>query len=502
MSSTTTTTAYTDLISRTRRSFATGRTKDITFRKNQLTALYRFLVDNESLIVSALNEDIRKPSFETRMAEIDFCLNDIRGQLFNIDEYAARKAVPKTLVTIADQPFIQSEPYGLVLIIGAWNYPIQVTLSPLIGAIAAGNAAIVKPSELSPKTAELFRQLIPKYLDNQCYHIVLGDAEDTKQLLTEKFDYIFFTGSNRVGRCVHQSAARQLTPATLELGGKSPLYIDDSLPDMEMGWRRVLWAKMINAGQTCVAPDYVLCTAGARKSLAHFAAKVLAQFFGDNPKASPDFGRIVSDRHFERLAKFLTSGKILVGGDTDIADRYIAPTILTDVSPDDAVMQEEIFGPILPVLVVRDVDAAIDFINAREKPLTLYVFSTADGVVDKILNNTSSGSVCVNDAMIHLTVDALPFGGVGNSGIGAYHGKYSFETFSHQKSVLIRGYNPVLEWVGSKRYPPYSDNRLKRLLRLLRKRKSYVPKNTIYYLIFIFGFISCFIYKAIEDYLL
>jgi aldehyde dehydrogenase (NAD(P)+) len=294
----------------------------------------------------------------------------------------------------------------------------------------------VKPSELSPKTAELFRQLIPKYLDNQCYHIVLGDAEDTKQLLTEKFDYIFFTGSNRVGRCVHQSAARQLTPATLELGGKSPLYIDDSLPDMEMGWRRVLWAKMINAGQTCVAPDYVLCTAGARKSLAHFAAKVLTQFFGDNPKASPDFGRIVSDRHFERLAKFLTSGKVLVGGDTDIADRYIAPTILTDVSPDDAVMQEEIFGPILPVLVVRDVDAAIDFINAREKPLTLYVFSTADGVVDKILNNTSSGSVCVNDAMIHLTVDALPFGGVGNSGIGAYHGKYSFETFSHQKSGI------------------------------------------------------------------
>ncbi|CAG2101874.1 unnamed protein product, partial [Medioppia subpectinata] len=495
-------TKYSDLMAKTRQSFAAGITKDVEFRKNQLKALYKFLVDNESLIVSALNEDIRKPSFETRMAEIDFCLNDIRGQLFNIDEYVARKSVPKTLVTIADDPFIQSEPYGLVLIIGAWNYPIQVTLSPLIGAIAAGNAAIVKPSELSPKTAELFYQLIPKYLDKRCYHIVLGDAEDTKQLLTEKFDYIFFTGSNRVGRCVHQLAAQQLTPTTLELGGKSPLFVDDSLPDMEMGWRRILWAKMINAGQTCVAPDYILCTPNVHKNLVQNASKVLKIFFGENPKLSPDFGRIVSDRHFERLEKFLTSGKILIGGDKDITDRYIAPTILTDVSPTDPVMQEEIFGPILPIIVVKDVDEAIDFINKREKPLTLYIFSTNKVVIDKLLNKTSSGSVCVNDAMIHLTVDALPFGGVGNSGIGAYHGKYSFETFSHQKSVLIRGFNPVLEWVGSKRYPPYSDNRLKRLLRLLRKRKSIIPKNTIYYLIFIFGFISCFIYKEIESCLL
>ncbi|XP_054163317.1 aldehyde dehydrogenase family 3 member B1-like [Oppia nitens] len=492
-------TKYSDLIATTRQAFASGVTRDIEFRKCQLKALYRFLVDNESLIVSALNEDLRKPSFETRMAEIDFCLNDILGQLFNIDKYVSRKTVPKTLVTIADNPFILPEPYGLVLIIGAWNYPIQVTLSPLIGAIAAGNVVFVKPSELSPMTAKLFHELLPKYLDNRCFHIVLGDAEDTKQLLTEQFDYIFFTGSNRVGRIVHQSAAQHLTPATLELGGKSPLYIDDSLPDMEMGWRRILWAKMINAGQTCVAPDYILCTASVQKTLIPIATKILKQFFGDNPKESPDFGRIVSDRHFERLEKLLsTSGKAVIGGDIDLTDRYISPTILFDVEPTDSIMQEEIFGPILPVIVVKDVTEAIDFVNKREKPLTLYIFSTQQQVIDKFLKETSSGSICVNDAMIQLTIDSLPFGGVGNSGIGAYHGMYSFETFSHQKSVLIRGFNPFLEWVGSKRYPPYSDNRLKRLLRLLRKRRSIIPENIMYYIVFILGFITCFLYNQFE----
>ena len=287
---------------------------------------------------------------------------------------------------------------------------------------------------MAPSTARLFAELLPKYLDNDCYKIILGDAEDTKQLLKEKFDYIFFTGSNKVGRFVHQSAAQHLTPATLELGGKSPLYVDDSLPNMEMAWRRILWAKMINAGQTCVAPDYLLCTENVRKSLIQSAPKILKEFFGQNPKLSPDLGRIVSDRHFERLERLLTSGKAVVGGDTDKSERYVAPTILIDVPPTAPVMCEEIFGPILPVVVVKNQNEAIEFINSREKPLTLYVFSTISSVVDRFLNETSSGSVCANDAMIQLTVDSLPFGGVGNSGIGAYHGKASFDTFSHQKS--------------------------------------------------------------------
>ena len=294
----------------------------------------------------------------------------------------------------------------------------------------------MKPSELSPSTAKLLAQLLPKYLDNDCYKVMLGDAEDTKLLLNDKFDYIFFTGSNKVGRFVHQSAAQHLTPTTLELGGKSPLYVDDSLPNMAMAWRRILWAKMINAGQTCVAPDYLICTETVRQSLIQSAPMILKEFFGPNPKSSGDLGRIVSDRHFERLERLLTSGKAIVGGDKDKSERYIAPTILIDVSPTDPVMCEEIFGPILPVIVVKNVDKAIEFINSREKPLTLYVFSTISSVVDRFLKETSSGSVCANDAMIQLTVDALPFGGVGNSGIGAYHGKASFDTFSHQKSSI------------------------------------------------------------------
>jgi len=271
-------------------------------------------------------------------------------------------------------------------------------------------------------------------LDTDCYNVILGDAEDTKQLLTEKFDYIFFTGSSRIGRYIHQSAAQNLTPTTLELGGKSPLYIDDSVPDMEMAWRRILWGKMMNAGQTCVAPDYVLCTKKIQESLVLNAKKILREFFGDDPKTSSDFARIVNKRHFERLEKLLTSGKAIVGGDKDINDLYIAPTVLIDVSPNDLVMQEEIFGPILPILNVKDENDAINFINSRDKPLSLYIFSTRQQTIDKFLNETSSGSVCANDAIIHLTIDALPFGGVGESGIGAYHGRYSFETFSHQKS--------------------------------------------------------------------
>lgn len=295
----------------------------------------------------------------------------------------------------------------------------------------------MKPSELAPNIAKVFADLIPKYLDNDCYKIILGDAEDTQQLLKEKFDYIFFTGSDKIGRCVHQSAAQHLTPTTLELGGKSPLYIDESVPNMSMAWRRILWAKMLNAGQTCVAPDYVLCNENVKKSLIRFGPNILKEFFGSDPKSSPDFARIVSDRHFVRLEKLLTSGKAVVGGERDIKERYVAPTILVDVSPTDPVMSEEIFGPILPVIVVKDVNEAIDFINSREKPLTLYVFSTAKGIIDRFLNETSSGSVCANDALVQFTVDSLPFGGVGNSGMGAYHGKTSFETFSHQKS----GYN-------------------------------------------------------------
>lgn len=425
---------YESTISRARRAFDSGITKNVQFRKSELRSLYLFLEENQSVIISALNEDLCKPEFETIVSEIDFVMNDIRSALHNIDDYVEEKPVGKSLVTLFDDSFIHNEPYGVVLVIGAWNYPIQVALSPLVGAIAAGNAAILKPSELAPATAKMLYELLPKYLNQDCYHVVLGDAEETSKLLQIKFDYIFFTGSLRIGKIIHQAAATNLTPATLELGGKSPLYIDDSVPNLEMAWRRVLWGKMINAGQTCVAPDYVLCTEKVEKFLVKYSIKILNEFYGSKPKSSKDFTRIINDRHFERLLKLLNSGKAVVGGDYDKESRYIAPTILTGVSSDDKIMQEEIFGPILPIVNIKNVDEAIKFINARDKPLTLYIFSNERQTINRFLNETSSGSVCANDAVMHLTVDTLPFGGVGASGFGAYHGKYSFDTFSHPKA--------------------------------------------------------------------
>lgn len=383
---------HSERLERAREAFKTGRTKDVSFRKSQLKALYSFLKENEMLIVSALQEDFKKPSFETRVAEVDFVMNDIRGALFNIDEYVKPRYVSKTLAVIVDDAYMISEPYGLVLIIGAWNYPIQVALSPLVGAIMAGNAAVLKPSEMAPATARLLAELLPKYLDSDCYQIVTGNAQETQELLSEHFDYIFFTGSNRVGRQIHQAAAKHLTPATLELGGKSPLYIDDSVPDFEMAWRRILWGKMINAGQTCVAPDYILCSSSMEEKLIEKAKVVIKEFFGENPRLSNDFARIINERHFERIGNIIKSGKVAIGGDLEKEELYIAPTILTNVTSDDPIMQEEIFGPILPIVTAESVDEAIDFINSRDKPLTLYVFSTRLPIIRKLIENTSSGS--------------------------------------------------------------------------------------------------------------
>lgn len=287
-----------------------------------------------------------------------------------------------------------------------------------------------------------------------------------------KFDYIFFTGSQPVGKKVHQAAAKHLTPVTLELGGKSPTYIDETVGDEKYAFRRLLWAKMVNAGQTCVAPDYILCSAEVAKKFLRYASEILSQFYGPDQVNWTDIACIVNEKHFARLISILKRcDNIALGGKIDHEKRYIGPTILTNVKADDEIMREEIFGPILPIVIVESLDEAISFINRRPKPLTCYVFSKNRQVIQRILKETSSGSVCANDALVHLSIDSLPFGGVGDSGFGVYHGKSTFETFSHQKSVLIRGYSPILEWVSSKRYPPYSESNLKRLLRLLKKRQ-------------------------------
>lgn len=302
-----------------------------------------------------------------------------------------------------------------------------------------GNTAIIKPSELAPASSRLICALLPRYLDTKCYQVVVGDARLSQRLLEHKFDYIFFTGSDRIGRSVHQAAARTLTPTTLELGGKSPLYVDGSLPKSayRIAARRIVWGKMMNAGQTCIAPDYVLCSRETRTILLENLIAVIEEFFGPDPKATPDFGRIVNQHHFTRLTGLLegTTGKAVYGGVTDPEELYIAPTILVDVDAEvDPLMAEEIFGPIFPVITVRDAEEALAFINKRPKPLALYLFCTEERLVERFIQETSSGALCVNDVVLHCSLDSLPFGGVGQSGMGAYHGRYSVDTFSHDKA--------------------------------------------------------------------
>ena len=469
------------IVSEARRTFESGKTLDIAYRKQQLSQLLLLVEENEELLVKALYEDIRKPKFEAIMTDTDFVKNDIKEMIYNIESYTSMKAATRTVVTMFDRAFTQYEPYGTVLIIGAWNYPVQLVISPMAGAIAAGNTIVIKPSELAPCVSRLLEKLLPRYLDSTAYFIINGGADVCQKLLQEKFDFVFYTGSNAVGQKVYSAAAAQMTPVCLELGGKSPCFLDKaSLDDaqFEMAVKRILWGKLVNAGQTCVATDYVLCTRETQDAFIRMSKKILPKF---TAKAHTDMARVINERHFERLTKLLhaTQGNILTPSllncsadlTTQRDDMMFPLHIITDVTPSDSLMVGEIFGPLLPIVPVADYEEAINYINGRrQKPLTMYIFSGDDHMVDQFLKRTSSGSVCVNDTIIQMINDSLPFGGVGNSGIGSYHGIYTFKCFSHEKSVLIRGYNGVLEWVASKRYPPYSDNHLHRMLRLLRKR--------------------------------
>ncbi len=343
----------------------------------------------------------------------------------------------------------------MVLVIGAWNYPINLLLAPLVGALAGGNAAVLKPSEISVHTAALMADLVPRYLDPEAVSVVEGAAEETQALLGERFDLIFFTGGGRVCQIVLEKAAKHLTPVVLELGGKSPCLVDRDA-SLEVAARRIAWGRFSNAGQTCVAPDYVLVHEAVElELLAHLRAAVTA-FYGHDPRKSPDYCRIVNDRNFERLSKLLRDGEVVCGGKAEAEERYIAPTILRGVSPKAPVMQDEIFGPILPVLTVPSMNAAIEFVTDRPKPLALYLFSNDEATQRKVIDQTSSGNVCINDVIMHMVVPELPFGGVGDSGMGRYHGQWSFETFTHRKGVLAKSTHldiPV-------RYPPYTDGHL------------------------------------------
>ncbi|XP_048221668.1 aldehyde dehydrogenase, dimeric NADP-preferring [Perognathus longimembris pacificus] len=379
-------------------------------------------------------------------------MEEIDNTIKKLPEWAADEpVVEKTRQTQQDETYIHSEPLGVVLIIGAWNYPFNLTIQPMVGAIAAGNAVVLKPSEVSENMGNLLATTIPQYLDKELYPVITGGVPETTEVLAQRFDHILYTGSPNVGKVVMAAAAKHLTPVTLELGGKSPCYVDKDC-DLDVACRRIAWGKFMNSGQTCVAPDYILCDPSVQNQIVEKLKKSLREFYGENAKQSRDYGRIINDRHFQRVISLIEGQKVAHGGTWDAASRYIAPTILMDVDPQSPVMQEEIFGPVMPIVCVRSLEEAIQFINQREKPLALYVFSTNDKVIKRMIAETSSGGVTANDVIVHITVHSLPFGGVGNSGMGAYHGKKSFETFSHRRSCLVRS---LRNDEGLKaRYPP------------------------------------------------
>ncbi|XP_069047412.1 aldehyde dehydrogenase family 3 member B1 [Lepisosteus oculatus] len=451
--------SHQEVLERLRSSFLSGKTRPEEFRLSQLMALAQLITDNEKAILEALHQDLSKPKFEAVLSELDMVLNEANYTINNFRTWMQPEYVDKNLATKFDDCFIRKEPLGVVLIIGAWNYPLQLILLPLVSAIAAGNCAVLKPSEVSQATEKILADLIPKYLDQDCYAVVCGGAEETKTLLENRFNHIFYTGSQAVARLILQAASVHLTPVTLELGGKSPCLIFGQV-DVPAAARRLAWAKFFNAGQSCVAPDYVLCTPQMKDALLPALRKALELFYSPQPQDSQDYGRIVTDRHWTRLTRLLrqSQGKVEIGGGSQQEERYMAPTVVVDVKETDPLMEEEIFGPILPILTIDTLEEGISFVNRREAPLALYVFSDDNKVVNTVLEHTTSGGFCSNDGMVHMSLPSLPFGGIGSSGMGRYHGRWGFETFSHSRGCMLRGWG--LERINTLRYPPYTEERL------------------------------------------
>jgi len=453
------------LLEKQRAYFSSGATLSIDFRVAQLKKLRRIIVQNEDVILDALKKDLGKSAFEAYGTEVGFTIAEIDHTLKHIRKWARPKKVGTPMFHAVGTSHIYNDPYGVVFIVGPWNYPFQLVFAPLIGAIAAGNCSVVKPSEIAENTGRLAEKLINENFDESYIHAVFGGIEESKALLEQKFDYIFFTGGTGIGKIYYQAAARHLTPVTLELGGKSPCIVDKKV-HTEYASKRIVWGKFTNAGQTCVAPDYMLVHKSVKDEFLARMKKHIHEFFGDDPQKSPDYGRIISERHYDRLKKFLDNGNVVAGGQTDDGERYIAPTIIDGVSFDDPVMKDEIFGPILPVIEYSDISEVIDIVNNRfGKPLALYVFTENNSFAEEILAKTSSGGGCVNETLMHLGNANLPFGGVGESGMGAYHGEDSFTTFSHQKSILKKSTLIDLKI----RYAPYGKN-----LPILKKLMKYL----------------------------
>ncbi|MBS0198959.1 MAG: aldehyde dehydrogenase family protein [Proteobacteria bacterium] len=431
--------------------FESDRTRPLAWRIAQLQALDRLLVDGAEAIHGALLADLGKCAIESRLTETAFLRAEIAHTLKHLRRWLRPKRIAIPLSLQPAHGRLVPEPLGVALVIAPWNYPVQLPLAPLIGALAAGNAVVLKPSEVSPNVSATLARLIPRYLDNEAVIVVEGGIAETTALLREQFDHIFYTGNSAVARVVMTAAAQHLTPVTLELGGKSPLWIDESV-DMEAAARRIAWAKFLNAGQTCVAPDYVLATPAVAEKLIPCLHDAIREMYGDDPRNNPAYARIINTRHVERLLALIDPMRCVSGGEHDAGERYIAPTVLYPARADDASMQDEIFGPVLPIVPVADADAAIAFIRARSKPLALYAFTSDHALRRRFVGETSSGALVFDFAVAHLTAPDMPFGGVGTSGMGAYHGEASFRIFSHFKPVMGK---PL--WPDTLRliFPPY-----------------------------------------------
>lgn len=451
-----------NIVEKQREYFYTEETKDINFRISQLKLLKKIIIKNEEKLLIALKNDLNKSVFEAYETEIATVLMELNYTIKRLRSWIKPKKVKTPITNFLSKSYIYSEPYGVVLIIAPWNYPFQLAISPLIGAIAAGNCSIIKPSEYAPNTSNIVKEIINNNFKDNFITVIEGGRDTNIKLLQQNLDYIFFTGSVSVGKVVMEEAAKNLTPITLELGGKSPCIVHSDA-DIKLATKKIVWGKFLNAGQTCVAPDYLFVHKDIKHKLISCIIDTIKLFFGDEPKKSLDYGRIINQEHLSRLGELLKEGSIIVGGDIDKNEKYISPTIMENITWNNSIMKEEIFGPILPILEYSSLNEVITSIRNNGKPLALYVFTKCKEVERQVLEKLSFGGGCVNDTIMHLTSPHLPFGGVGSSGMGSYHGKASFDTFSHKKSVLkSSSYFDI-----KLKYPPYG-NKVKLLRNIIK----------------------------------
>lgn len=440
------------ILNKQRTYFFNGNTKSYAFRKDALLKLKQAIKNNEELIMEALYLDLNKPKSESYLCEIGIIYDEIRYHIKKLKKWMKNKKVRTPIAQFKSKSFICPEPYGVVLIMAPWNYPIQLCFSPLIGAISAGNCAIVKPSAYAPNVSSIVAKIIKETFISEYVCVIEGGREENKALLEQKFDYIFFTGSVTVGKLVMESASKHLTPVTLELGGKSPVVVDGSA-DIMLAARRIIFGKVLNAGQTCIAPDYVFIKKNIKEEFVECCKQALKKFFPNNDLS--DFPHIINDKHFNRLLGLMKNEKILVGGNVDSNIRLIEPTILDNITFDSKIMKEEIFGPIIPLIEYENIDTCIEYIRSHPKPLAFYLFTKDKKVEKSFLDNCSFGGGCINDTIVHIATPKMGFGGVGESGMGSYHGKFSFDTFTHYRSIIKKAYFIDLPM----RYRPYNTKK-------------------------------------------